>query len=64
MPTERPCLFKHTESSRAKRCENEAKWRVILGKGYFIDVCEEHVGEYRMLGMKIIPLKESVIEST
>ena len=65
MSTGRPCLFKKKESNRAKSCSNEAVHRVILGKGYFIDVCSEHVGEYKMLGLKIIPLmKESVSVST
>ena len=64
MGTGRDCLFKKTESSRAKRCGKEAKYRVILGKGYFIDVCDDHVGEYKMLGMKIIPLQESVTALT
>ncbi len=56
--TERPCLFKKTNSPKFKGCKNEAKHRVILGKGYFIDVCDEHVKQYKMLGLKIIPLKE------
>ncbi len=60
MGTGRSCLFKKTDNPRAKGCQNDAKYRVILGKGYFIDVCEEHVGEYKMLGMKIISLEESV----
>jgi hypothetical protein len=59
MSTERQCLFKKKNSPRAKGCQNEAKYRVILGKGYFIDVCELHVGEYKMLGLKIVLLKES-----
>ena len=64
MGTGRPCLFKHTEHPRAKRCTKYAICRVILGKGYFIDVCDDHVGEYKMLGLKIIPLQEIVISLT
>jgi hypothetical protein len=30
----------------------------MLGGGYFMDVCEEHVKGYRGLGLKIIVLKE------
>ena len=60
MSTERQCLFKKKDSPRAKGCQNEAKYRVVLGKGYFIDVCEDHLQEYKMLGLKIISLKESV----
>ena len=65
MSTGRPCLFKKKESNRARSCPNEAVFRVILGKGYFIDVCEEHSKEYKMLGLKMITLtKESVEVST
>lgn len=59
MSTGRPCLFKKKDNPRAKKgCQNEAKHRVILGKGYFIDVCDDHVTEYRILGLQIIPLTE------
>lgn len=64
MSTGRPCLFKKTEKPRTKGCQNEAKYRVVLGKGYFIDVCEDHLQEYKMLGLKIIPLVESAKVST
>ena len=57
MSTQRQCLFKNTENPRAKGCQNEAMYRVILGKGYFIDVCSDHVIQYRMLELKIIPLE-------
>jgi len=58
LSTERPCFFSKPKSWREKGCQNPAKFRVILGGGYFIDVCEEHVKGYQGLGLKIIELKE------
>ena len=58
MNSERPCLYFKTKSGREKGCKKPAKYRVILGNGYFIDVCEEHVEGFRGLGYKIIELKE------
>lgn len=58
MSTERPCFFSKPKSWREKGCKKEAKFRVILGKAFFIDVCEYHVEGYKGLGYKIIELKE------
>jgi len=55
--SERPCFFSKPKNWREKGCKNEAKWRVILGKGFFIDVCDEHVEGYRGLGLKIMELR-------
>lgn len=58
MTTERPCTYSKPRSWREKGCSLPAKYRVMLGGGYFMDVCEEHVKGYRGLGLKIIVLKE------
>lgn len=55
--SERPCFFSKPITPREKGCKNEAKWRVILGRGFFIDVCDEHVEGYKGLGYKIVPLE-------
>ncbi len=60
MNSERPCLYSKTTDYREKGCQKLAKFRVILGEGFFIDVCEEHVEGYRGLGKKIIELKEVI----
>lgn len=60
METGRPCFFKKTEKQGEKGCQKEANHRVILGEGYFIDVCDFHVGRYRFVGLKIIPLEKGV----
>lgn len=56
--SERQCTYAKPKSWREKGCKNEAKFRVILGGGLFIDVCEKHVEGYRGLGLKIIVLEE------
>lgn len=61
--SERPCFFAKPVNPREKGCPNEAKWRVILGKGLTIDVCDEHVDGYKGLGYKIIPLEGVKTES-
>lgn len=60
METGRPCFFKRTEKQGEKGCQREAKHRVILGDGYFLDVCDFHVGRYQFVGLKIIPLEKGV----
>ena len=61
--TERQCLFARKKNWRAKGCKKPAVWRVLLGKGRFIDVCEDHVKGYRGLGLKIIKLEVLKLES-
>jgi len=56
--SERPCFFAKTKSDREKGCRKPAKYRVLLGDGYFIDVCEEHVTSYRVMGLKVVELAE------
>jgi len=56
--SERPCLYAKPKSWREKGCKKPAKFRVIFGEGFFIDVCEEQVEGYRGIGYKIIELKE------
>jgi hypothetical protein len=54
----KPCFFSKTKSWREKGCKRQAKYRVILGNGYSIDVCEVHVIPYRVMGLKIVELVE------
>ena len=56
--SERQCFFAKRKSYREKGCRKPAKFRVILGEGLKIDVCEDHVIGYRGMGYKIIELKE------
>lgn len=56
--TERPCASSKIKSYRERGCRKEAKFRVIIGEGLFLDVCEKHVVAYRLLGRKIIELAE------
>ena len=56
--TEKPCLYAKPKTPREKGCKSPAMWRVVLGKGYFIDVCDLHVGGYRGMGYKILKLEE------
>lgn len=57
MVTERQCFYAKKVSRREKGCQNEAKWRVVLGKGFTIDVCDEHVEAYRGMGYTILELR-------
>jgi hypothetical protein len=59
--SERPCFFSKTKSWREKGCRKPAKYRVILGDGYTIDVCEVHVLPYRVMGLKIVELLEAKV---
>lgn len=56
--SERPCFFVKPKTWRQKGCSKPARYRVVMGKGFFIDVCEEHVEGYKGLGFKIIKLEE------
>lgn len=56
--TGRPCALSKVKSYREKGCRKEAKFRVIVGEGLFLDVCEDHVNGYRLIGHKIIELAE------
>lgn len=55
--SERPCLYSKTKNIREKGCQEEAWWRVILGDGQKIDVCNTHVEGYKGIGLKIIKLR-------
>ena len=56
--SERQCFFAKRRSYRERGCRKPAKYRVILGSGLTIDVCENHVKGYRGLGYRIVELKE------
>ncbi len=52
-----PCFFSKTKSYREKGCQNEATHVVVLGKGLKIFVCDEHVKNYKGVGLKIVELR-------
>ena len=56
--SERQCFFAKRKSYREKGCRKPAKYRVILGRGFTIDVCEDHVIGYKGMGYRIVELKE------
>jgi len=53
--SELPCF--HARKGRKKGCKKPAVYRVLLGNGLVINVCEEHVVAYKGLGYKIIELE-------
>lgn len=46
-----------------KGCKKPAKYRVVIGAGMTIDVCEKHVNGYRGLGLKVVELKELEVKT-
>lgn len=56
--SERPCAYSKPKSWREKGCQKPAKYRVIFGGGFFMDVCEDHVNGYKGMGYKIVELVE------
>ena len=56
--SERPCFYAKPKSWHEKGCKNPAKYRVVLGKGFTIDVCEDHIEIYRGMGYRVLELKE------
>ena len=55
--SELPCFHARPIGSRKRGCKRPAKYRVILGDGLVINVCEEHVEAYKGMGLKIIELE-------
>lgn len=58
--TERVCFYAKPKQRKRKGCKKPAKFRVIMGRGYTIDLCEEHVKGFKHLGYHILELKELV----
>ena len=58
MNSERPCFYAKPKTYREKGCRKPAKFRVVFGKGRFMDVCEDHVEGFRGMGYKILKLEE------
>ena len=56
--SELPCFHSRPIGSRKRGCKKPAKYRVLLGNGFVINVCEDHLVAYRGMGLKIIELKE------
>ena len=55
--SELPCFHSRPIGSRKRGCKKNAKYRVLLGNGFVINVCEEHIIAYRGMGFKIIELE-------
>jgi hypothetical protein len=55
--SELPCFHARPKGARKRGCKKSAKYRVILGRGHFINVCEDHVVAYRGMGYKVIELE-------
>jgi hypothetical protein len=56
--SELPCFHAKRKDTRKVGCKKPAKYRVLLGNGIVINVCDEHVVAYKGLGYKIIELVE------
>lgn len=55
--SELPCFHARPAGARKKGCKKPAKYRVLMGNGLVINVCEDHVFAYRGMGFKIIELE-------
>ena len=55
--SERPCFYSKPKSWHEKGCKKPAKYRVVMSKGFFIDVCEDHIEIYRGMGYKVLELE-------
>jgi len=58
--SELPCFHSRPIGSRKRGCKKRAKYRVLLGNGFVINLCEDHVEAYKGQGYKIIELKVEV----
>jgi len=63
MSTERQCFHAKPKKGDKVGCKKSAKYRVLMGRGFTIDVCEEHKKGYEGLGYRIVELKTLEVSS-